>query len=128
MKLKPILVVLAALALGLSAGYLVRNVAWVQSSSASIKKGDFTQLYTKTGAPVILYSLSTCLHCKHARNLLERNKVHFVERVIDNSSEAKQEAVALQAKRVPFLLIGNFSIEGYDEDKILELLDREHKR
>ena len=54
--------------------------------------------------------------------LLEAQGVPYVERQLDHSESLKREAKALGAKQVPLILIGNVSIEGYDEKKILGLL------
>lgn len=54
--------------------------------------------------------------------MTEAQRVPYIERQLDHSELLKREAKALGAKQVPLILIGNASIEGYDEKKILGLL------
>ena len=119
-----------ALGLGLGSGYLYRHNPFVgpgsgKSSSqpgATVRRGDFSAIHAQAGGSVVMYSLSSCASCKQAKMLFEAQGVSYAERQLDDSEPFKQEAKALGAKRVPLILIGNTSIEGYDEKKILTLL------
>ncbi len=119
-----------ALGLGLGSGYLYRNNPLIGPGSSksgsqpgpTVRRGDFSAIHAAAGGSVVMYSLSSCASCKQAKILLEAQGVPYVERQLDHSESLKREAKALGAKQVPLILIGNASIEGYDEKKILGLL------
>lgn len=128
--LKSALFFALALGLGLGSGYLYRNNPFVGPGSsksgsapgATVRRGDFSAIHAAAGGGIVMYSLSGCPSCKQAKMLLEAQGVPYVERQLDHSESLKREAKALGAKQVPLILIGNVSIEGYDEKKILGLL------
>ena len=121
MKFKTVGIVLLALALGLGSGYLVRH--WTaEPYRPAVTQGDHDAMYRAQGADVVLYSLSTCPFCAKARTLLTDHGVAFVERTIDQSDDAKAEAMALGIDSVPVLFVGSHRIQGYSEDTILRLL------
>jgi glutaredoxin 3 len=128
--LTTILVVALALGLGVGAGYLVRNSGLLGKSGgggALVTQGDYSSVYAKAGGEVVMYSLSTCPFCKQARAVLEKQNVKFVERIIDQDKEAKAEADGLKIKSVPTLYIGDQSLQGYDEAKLVELINAHGK-
>lgn len=117
MNIRHIAVILLALALGLGAGYLFRHLS---SQQAPVTEGNYSAVYASAGADVVLYSLSTCPYCKQARELLTANNVPFVERVIDQSADAKDEARELEIEGVPVIFVGRHRIQGYDQEAILD--------
>jgi glutaredoxin 3 len=129
--LTTILVVALALGLGIGAGYLVRNSGLLGGGGggggAVVTQGDYTSVYAKAGGEVVMYSLSTCPFCKQARAVLEKQNVKFVERIIDQDKDAKAEADGLKIKSVPTLYIGDQSLQGYDEAKLVELIQAHGK-
>jgi glutaredoxin len=125
MKIGYVLLVVAALGAGLSAGYVFRHSTAEKPGVTVEKIGGFQERYAASGSRVILYSLSTCGYCKQARELLDKQNVAYVERVIDTSATAKKEAAELGIKAVPVLLIGDYSVKGYDHAQWLDLLKSE---
>lgn len=124
MNIKHVAIVVLALALGLGAGYLARH--WSSAPyRPAVTQGDHQAIYRAHGAPVVLYSLSTCPFCAQARALLTAHGVRFVERTIDKSDDAKAEAKDLGIDGVPVLFVGSHRIQGYSQETILRLLREE---
>lgn len=122
MKLHTILTVLLAALLGLGASYAYWHNPFTDESGAVVKRGDFAAIQTRVNSRVVLYGTATCPFCKKAKSLLTLRGVAYAELPVDASDHARAEAHALGARGVPFILIGGSSIEGFDEEKILELL------
>lgn len=125
MKLRSAIFLLTVLALGLSAGYLQQNNPFAKRAGAIVRSGDFDLIQTRVNSEVVLYSTGTCPYCRSAKEFLTRRGVAYAELPVDVSMDARQEAKSLGAVQVPFLLIGSDSIEGYDEDRILALLNKQ---
>lgn len=127
--LTTIAIVALALALGVGAGYLVRNAGLFggDGGGAQIEQGDYSAVYAQAGGDVVLYSLSTCPFCHKAKALLDKHQVRYVERVIDKDEAARKEADGLKINSVPVIYIGDRSMRGYDEAKLVELLDQHAK-
>lgn len=79
---------------------------------------------------VILYGLSTCVHCRHAREFLENNRIEFNCTYVDKlDSDSRKEALAKVREvnpRVSFptLIIGpeHTIVVGFNPDAIKEAL------
>jgi glutaredoxin 3 len=127
--LSVIFILLIAATLGLGAGYLVQHNPFVERASnnvgATVKTGNFTEIQARVDSQVVLYTISTCPYCKRAKELLAERGVRYAELPLDTSLAAREEAKSLGATQVPFILIGNNSIEGFDETKMLAILDKQ---
>ena len=115
-------VLLGLLGAGLWVGPKARAAYDRGFSEPAYVVGDFSALHVDTGKPVVIFTASTCPHCKRAVALLRREHVDYHEFVIDQSSEAEKRYGQLDQTGVPVLVIGNREIVGYDEDAILESL------
>lgn len=80
--------------------------------------GDYAAIYRQAGKPVVMFSKTTCPYCRHARELLQRDHVEFVEYVIDESPEARRQFDQLGGSGVPLLFIGDRRIVGFREDTL----------
>ncbi len=127
--LTTIAVVALALGLGVGAGYLVRNSSLIGGGKGvELEQGDYSAVYAKAGGDIVLYSLSTCPFCHKAKELLDKRNVRYVERVIDKDEVARKEADGLKIKSVPVIYIGDQSMRGFDEAKLVELLEKHGKK
>jgi glutaredoxin 3 len=119
--LTTIAVIALALGLGVGAGYLVRHSGLMGGGGGSggveVTQGDYSAIYT----------LSTCPFCQQAKALLAKQNVSFVERVIDKDDVARKEADGLKINSVPVIFIGDTSMRGYNEAKLVELLNTHGK-
>lgn len=116
---------LTAMGLGLGAGYLYSSNPLNDLAGPTVRTGDYAPIQTRVNSSVVLYATSTCPYCAKARALLDAREVRYAELAVDASADAAAEARSLGAVAVPFILIGSDSIEGYDEERILELLERQ---
>lgn len=79
---------------------------------------------------VILYALSTCIHCRHTREFLEENNIDFDCTYVDKLEGADQKAVLEKVREVnprmsfPTLIIGpeHVIIIGFSPEAIKEAL------
>lgn len=112
-------VVLAAfLGVGLWAGPRLKGLYEDASREPPYVNGNYEAIYRQAGKPVVMFSKSTCPYCARARELLTREHVDFVERVVDQSPEAQRWFETLGGKGVPLLFIGDRRIVGFREDVI----------
>lgn len=78
--------------------------------------------------PVKLYALSTCPHCKCAKQFLSDCEVEFDCTDVDKAPKEDVAAIFEEVKRLtsrcsfPTIVIGNKVIIGYREDQIREAL------
>lgn len=78
--------------------------------------------------PVKMYTLSTCHHCKAAKQLLSGCGVAFEFTDVDLLSGAEREAMLAEVRRLnpecsfPTIVIGEQVIVGNDETKIRKAL------
>lgn len=79
---------------------------------------------------VILYALSTCVHCRHAREFLEENQIAFDCTYVDKL-EGDDRKLALEKVRelnprmsFPTLIVGpmHVVVVGFNPDAIKEAL------
>lgn len=124
--------VLAALLLGVLAGLLVIK-AWSGAATApgaTVEAGDYSRFQQGNVTGVVFYSLSTCSDCDAIRRLFQDRGVAYTEIELDMPDQAlaqlvREQVHALGAQRVPLLLIGGYKIEGYDEERTLDILRKE---
>lgn len=77
---------------------------------------------------VRIYTLSTCVHCKAAKRLLEQCAVNYEFTDVDLLQGDERRAVLDDVKRInanctfPTIIIGGRVIVGFDEQAIREAL------
>lgn len=80
---------------------------------------------------VVMYTLSTCSHCKDAKEYLRKNNIPFSERVIDTDGEHMAALLKIydsmgvpdQNRGVPFFVIDNrIRIQGFNKGKLQDAL------
>ncbi len=77
---------------------------------------------------VKMYTLSTCVHCKNAKKLLDDCKVRYEYQDVDLLTGKEREAVLDEIRKVnancsfPTILIGDRVILGFREQEIREAL------
>ena len=74
--------------------------------------------------PVKLYTLSTCIHCKATKKLLNECAVKYDFTDVDLLSEKEREVILEDIKKLnpecsfPTILIGDKIIIGYEKEEI----------
>lgn len=72
---------------------------------------------------VVLLTTNTCPYCKMAKEFLNQNKIHFVEKDVNHDFGARQEMTKRKLTGVPVFLIGGDAVVGLDREKVLKLVD-----
>lgn len=108
---------MACLAAGIWASSLLRGDA-----APAYFEGDFSALRRQTGTQIVLFSTSTCSHCRAAREFLRREHIHYTDFVINQSADAQARFRALGGDVVPLILIGDQAVRGFREDLIRQAL------
>lgn len=81
-------------------------------------------------AAVTLYALSTCIHCRHAREYLEKNNIPFDFTYVDKLEGDEQKEVIEKVKAVnpnlsfPTMIIGSKQtvVVGFNPEAIQKAL------
>ncbi|MBW2623513.1 MAG: glutaredoxin family protein [Deltaproteobacteria bacterium] len=77
---------------------------------------------------ILIYTLSTCSHCKQVKKFLDRHDVEYETVEVDSFKGEERAGVIKKIKEinpsvtVPILIIGDIVIVGHDELKIKEVL------
>jgi glutaredoxin len=91
-------------------------------SQTAPTSGDFSSIYREAGSDVVMFSTSTCPHCREAREFFDKNSVSYRDYVIDRSVEAQKWFDSLGGDAVPVIYAANHRILGFDEPAIREAL------
>ena len=71
---------------------------------------------------VTIYSSSSCQYCIAAKDFFKRNNIDYTEKNISEDMEARKELMQKGVMGVPFIIIGDEEIAGFNEPKIKEAL------
>ncbi|ROR97959.1 glutaredoxin [Sinobacterium caligoides] len=71
---------------------------------------------------ITLYSADKCPHCKSAKAFLKQRKLAFVELNVDRNRRAAKELQRLGARGLPFIVIGQQSLSGFDVKKLERMI------
>lgn len=72
---------------------------------------------------VTVLTTNTCPYCKMAKEFLNQNRIHFVEKDVNADPQARYEMTSRKITGVPAFIIGKDVVVGLDKTKILELVD-----
>lgn len=67
---------------------------------------------------VIIYTSTTCSHCIAAKEFLNKNKIKFTEKNIENEANAKEAEKKSGQTAVPIIDIEGKIIVGFDEEAL----------
>jgi glutaredoxin-like protein NrdH len=71
---------------------------------------------------VVIFTVPGCTSCERTKAFLEEHEVPFVERSLAGDAGAMNELVALGARRLPVVRIGDEMISGFDQARLRALL------
>ena len=74
-----------------------------------------------SGKPVVIYSTTSCAHCRRAKAFLRDRGIAFRDMDVGSSRRARKEFERLGARRVPVLLVGGERMDGFDERRFMQL-------
>jgi glutaredoxin 3 len=82
---------------------------------------------------VVIYTLSTCPHCREAKEFFTSNNIPFINREVDTDSQHMAELMQIydrmnvpdQKRGVPLIVIGDeIRLQGFNKDKVREALKK----
>ena len=90
--------------------------AWLHWATVlpGVSHADHRPLLRRANADLLLFSLSTCPHCRNARSWLEQHQLPFTELVVDTSLPAQQLFDELKEPALPVLVTRDRLIRGFD--------------
>jgi len=71
---------------------------------------------------VVVYSSDTCGYCHSAKKFLESNSIKYTEKNVSVDDVARKELIKLGFMGVPIIIIDDEIVQGFDKNKIQELL------
>jgi glutaredoxin len=80
---------------------------------------------------VVIYTLSTCPHCREAKEYLKQNNIPFIDREIDTDEEHMATLISIydsmgvpeQKRGVPLIIIDNrIRIQGLNKEELQDAL------
>lgn len=71
---------------------------------------------------VDIYTSDTCGYCRAAKDFLNENSIDYTEHNISRDAEAKKFLISKGIRGVPFIIIDDKEIIGFDEEELRELL------
>lgn len=80
------------------------------------------------GNKIIMYSTSTCPYCKRLRKCFAQSKLTYEEKNIRNDYLSRYEFIALRARGVPVVLVGNDVVYGYGIEKLNNILAKSNRK
>lgn len=72
----------------------------------------------KQSKTVIMYATSWCPYCQKAREYFAANNIHYTEYDIEKDAQALKRYQALGGRGIPFILIDELRISGFDEKRL----------
>lgn len=84
---------------------------------------DAAEVNQQHGADVVMYTTSWCGYCAKARELLNSQRVPFVELDIERSAEANAEMKSLGGHGVPVIVVKGEVIKGFDQRRLQALIN-----
>jgi len=122
------------------AGLLLMFALSPVTHAGEAKSGTQTSIVSPPGQKypsVIIYTLSTCPHCREAKEYFTTHNISFVNREVDSDEQHMQElmqiydqmGVADEKRGVPLIIIGDtIRLQGFNQEKVQEALKKMLKK
>jgi glutaredoxin len=95
------------------------------------KSGQSGQIVSEAqaGQPdVVMYSTSWCGYCRKARQFFDANSIAYTELDIEKSSDANYQHKKLGGRGVPLITVNEDVVNGYNQQRLEQLLEPWMKR
>lgn len=115
----------AILAGGLAAGTGVAKV--VPLLKPAHTTADNAAYFSAHHSKVVLYGTASCGFCAKTRALLKERQIAYADLDIEKSPQAQSEFKQFGAGGVPYLLIGDRRIQGFNQAAIEDALQKLQK-
>ena len=73
---------------------------------------------------ITLYSAANCPHCREAKRYLQQKGLRFQELDVQRNARAQKAFARLGARGVPFIVIGDVQVKGFDRQRLDQALAR----
>lgn len=73
---------------------------------------------------VLIYTSDTCGYCHAAKEYLDSIGVQYTEKNVSKDVEARKELIQKRFMGVPVIMIGDETIQGFDKERLAELLEK----
>ena len=104
-----------------------------ETTNGTDKQTPITPLQTPEAKTplVVIYTLSTCPHCREAMEYLKENNIPFIDREVDTDGEHMATLISIydsmggpeQKRGVPLIIIDNrIRIQGFNKEKLQDAL------
>ena len=116
------LMVIALLLAGFGGGwYLLRDFGMPeQREPAPTMKGSIPGV---AQPKVVMYATSWCPYCAKTRAFFKKHGIAYTEYDVEREGARDSEYKAMGGRGVPFILIGNDKVRGFDEPALQQLLE-----
>jgi glutaredoxin len=71
---------------------------------------------------VTLYTTRSCGYCKRTREYLRRRGIPFIDHDVETSAAGRDGYWRLNGRGVPIILVGNQRLDGFDEQRLAQML------
>lgn len=106
-------------------GLLLVTIA-ITTHQPSVSKIYCTDETLSHNPDVIMLAAWWCPYCYQARKYLYKNNISYCEYDMENSDEGKRLYKEANGQGIPVLLIGDYQINGFDEQSIELALSKLH--
>lgn len=72
---------------------------------------------------IIIYTSEGCSYCHEAKEFFKENNLSYIEHNISEDKEAKKELIKKGVMSVPYIIIDDQEVRGFDLDKIKSMLN-----
>lgn len=77
---------------------------------------------TPKSGVVTLYTTRSCGYCKRTREYLRRRGIPFIDHDVETSATGRDGYRRLNGRGVPIILVGNQRLDGFDEQRLAQML------
>ena len=130
MRVKNLFYLTVFLGCGIAAGvglgrYAVPLLRPAATPLPPVTSGDYRARLNSAGAPVVMFSMSTCPHCKDAHAYLASHGIVYADFVIDLSAEARKTFESMHENAVPVVMTANHLVRGFEPESYAEIFKQD---
>lgn len=123
--IRTVMILLLVSLLGWGAGHALRSEVMAGEQPASAGHLAHDAIQQRLHSDVVLYTLADCDYSKKAKAFFDARGIAYAELDVGESLDAREEAKSLGAVKVPFMLVGDARIEGFDESRLMKAIGEE---
>lgn len=101
-------------------GIILSTKAFSDSASASVPSKESSK---ESAKDIVFYSAQWCGYCQKAKSFMIENAIEFTELDLDASDEHIEQFEAAGGTGIPYLVVGDKKLSGFDEDDYRKALN-----